>query len=115
MKIIEINGESKCYTAWAKQIGITREAFCLRVKSGLKGKDLLSPKYGRIKNWSREKPAEPGKSYWYKETPDDEPIVGYTNMDLYFFRTGGFKYYINRMDGWWAKAEPPPFDGEVGE
>jgi len=53
-----------------------------------------------MKNWIREKPAESGK-YWIKESKNSPAYLIFWYMDD----------KIN-FDGWWAKAEPPEWDGE---
>ena len=44
VKLIEINGITKRQAEWARELGITREAFRQRVAKGLVGPDLLSIK-----------------------------------------------------------------------
>jgi len=53
--------------------------------------------------WSREKPTESGW-YWCKFEKNGKALIIY--YDSCFF---------SREKYWWAKATPPPFDGEGGE
>lgn len=70
------------------------------------------------KNWTKTKPTESGW-YWYMFLPNTCAMFSYlsiTNNKLHILY-GVYKgfYHLEILAGWWAKATPPPFDGEDGE
>jgi hypothetical protein len=44
-KYITLNGETKTHIEWARTIGISEAAFCLRVKNGFTGSELFAPSH----------------------------------------------------------------------
>lgn len=66
-----------------------------------------------VKNYTRTKPT--GGWYWYKNDPAARAKHGFVYYNTTLFSCEGIVYYVVEMTGWWAKVEPPVFDGEDGE
>ncbi len=70
-------------------------------------------------NWTREKPTEE-TWYWYTNSVKSRKEIVYLYISSLSGKmraeyTGGKILNVNEMNGWWAPATPPPFDGEDGE
>ncbi len=63
-------------------------------------------------NWTREKPTEAGLPYWYKPAPKVDAVLGKIGFNIDKFEYQGDIYSTKHLNGWWAKADPPEWDGE---
>lgn len=63
------------------------------------------------KNWKQEKP-KIWNLFWYRKNKDTDPILGIVLPVHNIFQFGENIINIDDMDGWWALAKPPEWDGE---
>jgi len=67
-------------------------------------------------NWTKKKPNEAGW-YWYKINAPISEEIAYIyktarSGELIAMLIGDITKDVDDIDGWWAKAEPPEWDGE---
>jgi hypothetical protein len=62
--------------------------------------------------WTKEKPTEPGDWWWYRKEGTNEVFIGNVGLTGFQYYCCGVAHKISSLNGHWAKAVPPEFDGE---